>query len=207
MTMLFDRSTLRAPDAPSAAFPVPGTVSPGNPRSPLLTRLFLAAGIGLFLCLPQQADAQQPAPPPPDTLEVIEPVRSPRGAFVRSLVVPGWGHAWVGAPVRGGVYFAMEVGALWMTYKSHQQLREARRQEQWRRDTGQLQPTQLDPLSRAREDQVEDWFTVALFLLFFSGADAFVSAHLADFGERVGVAPAPGGGVQVRAVLPVGGGP
>jgi hypothetical protein len=207
MTMLFDRSILRAPDAPSAPSFMPDTVSPGKSWSPLLTRLFVAVGIGLFLCLPTQADAQQPAPPPPDTVEVVEQVRSPRGAFVRSLVVPGWGQAWVGAPVRGGVYFALEVGALWMTYKSHQQLREARRQEQWRRDTGQLQPAQLDPLSRSREDQVEDWFTVALFLLFFSGADAFVSAHLADFGERVGVAPAPGGGVQVRAVLPLGGRP
>jgi hypothetical protein len=94
-----------------------------------------------------------------------------------------------------------------MTYKSHQKLREARGREQWLRDTGQLLPGQQFALTRAREDQVEDWLTLAIFLLFFSGADAWVAAHLADFNDQVGVAPARGGGVQVQARVPVGGRP
>jgi hypothetical protein len=155
------------------------------------------------------AAAQQPAPAPADTARVDgdDPVRSPRDAFLRSLVVPGWGQAWVGAPVRGGVYFAMEAGALWMTYKSRQKLREARLEEQWLRESGQLPLGQPYPLARAREDQVEDWLTLSIFFLFFAGADAFVSAHLADFGERVGGGPMPGGGVQMQARIPVGGRP
>jgi hypothetical protein len=211
MTTLLDKFLFR-PAAPGAGNPENGTrrraIRPG-----LLTfcRLLfvLAAGVGVLLAAPCPAPAQQ-APPqtaPRDTAVVEDAVRSPRGAFLRSLVLPGWGHAWVGSPVRGGAYFVLEAGALWMTYKSHQQLREARRQERWLRDTGQLLPNQQHQLTRWREDQVEDWVTVALFLLLFSGADAFVSAHLADFDERVSVAPAPGGGVQVRASLPVGGRP
>jgi hypothetical protein len=178
-------------------------------------RCIVAAAAFALLALPAAAAAQEPTPAPPlpaqpravaDTLAAPEGP-SPRGAFLRSLVLPGWGQAWVGAPVRGGVYFAMEAGALWMTYKSHQKLREARGREQWLRDTGQLLPGQQFALTRAREDQVEDWLTLAIFLLFFSGADAWVAAHLADFNDQVGVAPARGGGVQVQARVPVGGRP
>jgi hypothetical protein len=172
---------------------------------------WLGAALLLLFALRTTAAAQEQPPravAPADTVPAVqEPVRSPRGAFFRSVVLPGWGQAWVGAPVRGGVYFAMETGALWMAYKSHQKLREARREEQWLRASGQLLPTQQHPLVRSREDQVEDWLAVAIFLLFFSGADAFVAAHLADVGDRAGVAPAPGGGVQVRARIPVGGRP
>jgi len=173
--------------------------------------LALAFSIGCA-ALPTGAAAQDAAPPgaaPADTI-VREPPpldleRSPRGAFIRSLVVPGWGQAWVGSPVRGGVYFAMEAGALWMTYKSRQKLHEARAEEAWLRRSGQLQPGELYGLAREREDQVEDWMTIAIFLLFFSGADAWVSAHLADFGEHIGVMPTPDGGMQFQARLPIGG--
>jgi hypothetical protein len=162
--------------------------------------------LGALLGNPDGIAAQAiPAPAIADTLARDEPVRSPRGAFLRSLVVPGWGHAWVGSPVRGGVYFAMETGALWMTLKSRQKLREARQLEQWMRESGQLAPNELFGLTRAREDQVEDWITVAIFLLFFSGADAWVSAHLADFGDRVGASPTAGGALQLQARIPVGG--
>jgi len=162
----------------------------------------LAAGLALGSAAGAAAQ-QQPATPAQAPAEDAGP--SPRGAFFRSLVVPGWGQAWVGAPVRGGVYFALEAGSLWMTYKSRQKLREARVHEQWLRDTGQLQVTELYPLARAREDQVEDWLTLSIFLMFFAGADAWVSAHLVDVSEHIGVTPAPGGGLQMQARVPVGG--
>lgn len=142
---------------------------------------------------------------PPDTLPVSPlPARSPRGAFVRSLVLPGWGQAWVGQPVRGGVYFAMEAGALWMTIKSRRKLQQARAEERWLRESGLLGATEPHGPVRAREDQVEDWMTLAIFLLFFAGADAYVAAHLADVGEHVGVAPAPEGGLRMQVSVPWG---
>ncbi|MGI9180224.1 MAG: DUF5683 domain-containing protein [Longimicrobiaceae bacterium] len=155
--------------------------------------------------LPTDTIVRDTVPAAPDTVPTVLARRSPRGAFVRSLLIPGWGQAWVGAPGRGGVYFAMEAGSLWMVYKSWQRLREAREQQAWLRETGRLQPTQESALVQSREAQREDWLAVALFLVFFSGADAFVAAHLADFDEHIGVIPTSGGGLRLEARVPVGG--
>lgn len=129
---------------------------------------------------------------------------SPRGAFLRSLVIPGWGQAVTGAPNRGAVYFAMEVGSVWMVYNSRLRLRDARVMDQARRDAGDLDPEQVSDLVRSRENQVEDWTTFAVFMLFFSAADALVSAYLADFDEQLGVTPGTDGRLQLQMSLPVG---
>jgi hypothetical protein len=128
---------------------------------------------------------------------------SPRGAFLRSLVLPGWGQSELGAPVRGGVFFAMEAGSLWMLYKSDRRLREALRQQRIARETGALDPGRRLPLVRDRQNQREDWLTLSIFFLFFSGADAFVAAHLQDFDVRVGATPGPGGTLELRAAVPL----
>ncbi len=175
-----------------------------------IRRLGLAGAFLLcLLALPYgHLAAQEPTPPDTVVADTVPPdlglSRSPRGAFIRSLIVPGWGQAWVGAPGRGGVYFAMEIGSLWMVYKSAQKLREARLAQAWLRESGQLQPNQTSPVVQSREEQREDWITVAVFLLLFSGLDAYVSAHLADFDERIGVAPTADGGLRLQATVPVG---
>lgn len=132
------------------------------------------------------------------------PPRSPRGAFFRSVVIPGWGQAWVGAPTRGITYFALESGSLWMLHKSVRQLQQAKRDDAWLRDIGQLGADARSPLVQSRRRQVEDWTAISIFLAFFAGADAFVSAYLADFDERVGAAPGPDGALRIEATLPVG---
>lgn len=182
----------------------------------------------LLLLLPAVAAAQEPdtvplpAAPPP-VQEVVEPAApslvdavaavatdtlppgyvSPRTAFVRSLVLPGWGQSSLGAPGRGGIYFALEAGSLWMTYKSHRKLREAEREQTVLRELGQLPLNQRTPLVRDRRAQREDWITLSVFFLFFSGADAFVAAHLQDFEERVEVRPTAEGGMELRASVPL----
>lgn len=130
---------------------------------------------------------------------------TPRGAFLRSLVLPGWGQSEVGAPERGAIYFALEAGSLWMVYKSHQKLGEARSEEAIRRAAGELAAGQRSALVRERLAQREDWVTLSVFWLFFAGADAFVSAYLRDFDEHVGVTPAPGGATRLQYSVPVGG--
>ena len=129
---------------------------------------------------------------------------SPRGAFLRSLVLPGWGQSELGAPGRGGIYFLLEAGSLWMVLKSHQKLQEARELETIARQTGEIGPEAKHPLVRDRENQREDWITLSIFWLFFSGADAFVAAHLQDFDVHVNAVPRPGGGTELRATVPVG---
>lgn len=139
-------------------------------------------------------------PSVPDSLLPI----SPRSAFLRSLILPGWGQSELGAPGRGGVYFLLESGSLWMVLKTHQKLGEARRIEAIARETGEIGPTAKHPLVRDRENQREDWITLSIFWLFFSGADAFVAAHLQDFDVHVNAVPRPGGGTELRATVPVG---
>ena len=183
----------------------------------------LGAGFALTalaLCaLP--AAAQQPAAR--DTARAVAPVAardmarvavadsvqgvSPRGAFLRSLVLPGWGQSAVGSPGRGAVYFGMEAGSLWMWHKSRAKLRDARAVERQLREEGTLDLRENTKTVASREGQVEDWATISIFLLLFSAADAFVAAHLADFDERVGAGPAPTGGVSLRLSVPVGGRP
>jgi hypothetical protein len=129
---------------------------------------------------------------------------SPRTAFIRSLVLPGWGQSSIGAPGRGAVYFALESGSLWMVYKSDQKLQESRRIDRLRREEGTLAEGASSGLTRARRNEREDWITLSVFWLFFSGADAYVSAHLRGFDAHVEVQPAPTGGAQLQVTVPVG---
>ncbi|HEX2211667.1 MAG TPA: hypothetical protein VHG93_28530, partial [Longimicrobium sp.] len=98
----------------------------------------------------------------------------------------------------------LETGSLWMLLKTNQKLDEARRLETIARETGEIGPTTKHPLVRDRENQREDWITLSIFWLFFSGADAFVAAHLQDFDVHVNAVPRPGGGTELRATVPVG---
>lgn len=169
---------------------------PVKRQIPLLLLLLCAAA-------PRLA-AQEPTVPEPTAVSSDTAAISPRGALVRSLVLPGWGQSYVGAPGRGAVYFGLEAGSLWMVFKSRQQLRAARSLERFMRDSGTLDADDRLDLVRSRENQLEDWITLSIFFLVFSGADAYVAAQLADFDERFGVRPTTGGGVELEARVPIG---
>jgi hypothetical protein len=130
---------------------------------------------------------------------------SPRGAFLRSLVLPGWGQSEIGAPERGVVYFALEAGSLWMVLKSQHRLNQAYDREDILKRTGVIPEERTTGLVRARRAQREDWLALSIFWLFFSGADAFVAAHLQDFDVHVNAVPRPGGALEVQASIPLGG--
>jgi hypothetical protein len=189
--------------------PTPGICRLTTPIRTLLRRAVLGSCVVFGAVGAHAAHAQEPTPVPaaarPDTAQaLLDAQRSPRGAMIRSFIVPGWGQAWVGSPGRGAVYFALEAGSVWMLYKTIGRLNEARAYEDFLRETGQLAPEARYPLARAREAQREDWITLAVFLLFFSAADAYVAAQLADFDERVAIVPSAGGGLELRARLRVG---
>ena len=137
---------------------------------------------------------------------------SPGGAFIRSLALPGWGHAATGSHFRGGFYMAAQSGAIWMLSKSIAAHREARRfrNEEIRAVTDQLrasgiaQPDTLrllaendprveewDELIEARSEQVEDWAAAGIFILLLSATDAFVSGHLMDRPEPLTIQAGP----------------
>lgn len=169
-----------------------------------LRTALLAAGLSLALAAPSagQEPRQQPGAAPADTVGTDSVPVSARGAFLRSLAIPGWGQAYVQAPGRGVVYFAAESGSLWMWYKSRRQLAAARELEATMRESGQLTAEQPSPLVRARESQVEDWFFLSAFILLFSGADAYVTAQLRDFDDNIGVQPGGDGSIRLEARVP-----
>src|SRR5262249_49420172 len=136
---------------------------------------------------------------------------SPGGAFVRALILPGWGHAAIGSYTRGGFYFLTETTTAFMLLrtqrhidvaKAGRDLQESRAREQISasganpdsvsvfvgRDAGVLHARHL---VEARRQQRQDWAALGVFLLFISAADAFVSAHLRDFPGPVDVTAAP----------------
>lgn len=147
----------------------------------------------------QDAPAAEPAASAP---EVLDLPYSPRGAFFRSLILPGWGQTYVGAPGRGAVYFTLASGSFLMTYVARQQLLDARSEQEWLVETGAVQPGVDTEFTLARERHFEDWAALSLFLMFLSGADAYVSAYFADFQDRIGVMPSPDGALQLQMRLP-----
>lgn len=145
---------------------------------------------------------------------------TPRGALIRSLVVPGWGHAATGAYTRAGFYLTAQAGNAWMLAKTSGHLSWANRVLSAREaETEALLLDRGAPLDsipllveedpgveqarnlvEARRSQREDWVALALFFILIGGVDAFVSAHLQDFPEPLTVEPvgSPGGGMGLE---------
>lgn len=132
------------------------------------------------------------APPPivttgaavvaPDTMHRVRPM----GAFLRSFLLPGWGQAVTGRHVAGAVFATWEGVSAMMTLKARSEfryLREARSV-----NVG------------AKRQEVQDWLFLWIFNHLFSGAEAFVSAHLQDFPKELKIRAFPGG---VGLSLPV----
>jgi hypothetical protein len=165
-------------------------------------RLCLAFGTA-FLLLASRGPATAQDPPGVIPAPLPEgPAFSPRGAFLRSLVLPGWGQAYVEAPGRGAIYFALAGGSAWMAYIARSQLRDARAEQAFLRETGRIELDEETEFAIARSRHFEDWAALSIFLVFFSAADAYVSAYLADFDERIGVRPGPDGALRIEAQFP-----
>src|SRR5437867_1580150 len=88
----------------------------------------------------------------------------PMGAFLRSLVLPGWGQAATGRPMTGGVFVAWEGVTVMMTLKAQQEANYFKA----------IHSVNL----RHKRQEVQDWLVLWVFNHFFSGAEAYVSAHL-----------------------------
>ena len=143
---------------------------------------------------------------------------TPGGAFLRALILPGWGHASIGSYGRGGFYFLTESTTGFMLFRTLHRLGNAKDARDLKESrVRETLPAGLSSDSVAvlvgrdaevahtrrlvftRRQQLEDWMAVGVFLLFVSGADAFVSAHLRDFPPAVEVQAAllPGGAAHI----------
>lgn len=188
--------------------------------------LLVAALLGLSTELVgQEPDTAATAGlPPADTVLRMGP--TPAGAFLRSLLIPGWGQGAVGSYWRGGVYFGGHVANTFMLVKTRGRLQEIRRvgarREGMVRDSVLTADPQAPPdslaaaverdlvvrralaLERSREQQQEDWLVWSAFWLLANAVDAYVAAQLADFPADVLVRPTTTGTLQVGIGIPAG---
>ncbi len=199
---------------------------PHSPQKPARRQVALVSLLGLALALPTAGVAQEVTAVAeaeetvvPDSV-VASPGVSPSGAFLRAVLLPGWGHSSIGSYNRGGFYFTAEVTTGWGLLRTKRRLSETRHRITFREevlraelaDAGITEPDEIQAaldsdevledlldLVAAREDQQEDWAALGIFLLFLAGADAFVSAHLADFPTPIimDAQPLPGGRVEL----------
>lgn len=148
---------------------------------------------------------------------------TPGRAFLSSLLVPGTGQAALDRPYAGGVFMLLEVVSLTMMHRAAEDLDLAR---DFSRDSLPL-AYQTDPVTgvvavdslgnpvvtswqspkysrgivRARKLHLEDWVAVLLFNHLFSGADAYVAAHLWDLPDKVAVLRTPDGQTRIGVSL------
>jgi len=177
-----------------------------------------------FAGAPLSATAQE-VPAAPDSATLPAPITvSPRGAFLRSLAVPGWGHAAIGSYTRGGFYVAVQSANVFTLLRTRMRVGEAQDRVRLREgilrarleaegvtDPEEIQTrfdddpalTELRGLLDSRKDQQEDLVALGLFFLFLSGADAYVSAHLARFPEplELEASPLSDGGFEIGVRL------
>lgn len=192
----------------------------------------LAASLTGVLTAPLSAQvdptlpAARPAPAPVDTVVARHRV-SPTGAFLRAALIPGWGHAAIGSRTRAGFYFVFEATSAYGILRTRSRIAEAeerlafheRRVRTELLAAGVTDETEIEQaleddatvedlraLRESRLQQREDWVALGIFLLFLSGADAYVSAHLQEFPTplELDATAAEGGRMEVGLRIPVG---
>ena len=194
----------------------------------LASRAILPGLVLAVLATPTSGQDVPPQAPTPDLAlgpSTLDPP-SPGGAFLRSLVVPGWGHAAIGSWGRGAFYVAAESGTWYALIRTRLRLSEARDHLALRERAvrsaltreGITDPEEIEArlesdsavadargLVSSRESQQEDWLALGIFLMLLSGADAYVSAHLARFPEpiQVGLLPGLAGGMELAVRIPL----
>ncbi|MBL8959194.1 MAG: hypothetical protein JNJ98_05020 [Gemmatimonadetes bacterium] len=161
-------------------------------------------------------------------VDPFAPPITPRRAFLYSLAVPGLGQSRLQRPSAGAIYVAVEAISVAMLAKSRYDLNIAKRRVRESlvknfasgpegatfkdgkpvvQDTvvsRYAQPTNDELRSRlkARRLHYEDWVALLAFTHLFSGADAFVSAHLWDLPRQVEMRTLPSGATGVGFRVP-----
>lgn len=129
--------------------------------------------------------------------------KSPTGAMIRSLIVPGWGQLYNKKIFKAILIFGAETGLIANSIYLNQKYRK------WNQKYRNSEPgPEQDIIFANREFYINNrnlsnWWLLGVIL--FSMADAFVDAHLADFDESpdlsyLNILPMPAGnsiGIQV----------
>ena len=122
-----------------------------------------------------------------DSVRPRSPI-SPGGAFVRSLILPGWGQARLGRNVTGGMFLLFEGMAGAMVWKATWQL-------EWARTR--------DKFVESHRQEREDWIVLLVFNHLMSGAEAYVSALLFDYPAALQARRLPDGSTGIGVAIPL----
>ena len=122
-----------------------------------------------------------------DSVRPVPPV-TPGGAFLRSVLIPGWGQARVGRNVTGGIFLLWEGVCATMVWKAQWQLNYARERGKW---------------VASHTQEREDWIVLLVFNHLLAGAEAYVSANLYDFPAALKLRTLPGGRTGVGLSVPL----
>jgi hypothetical protein len=126
---------------------------------------------------PERGDSVRPRPP-----------ISPGGAFIRSLILPGWGQARLGRNVTGGMFLLFEGMAGAMVWKATWQL-------EWARTR--------DKFVESHRQEREDWIVLLVFNHLMAGAEAYVSALLFDYPAALQARRLPDGSTGLGVTVPL----
>ena len=166
----------------------------------------MRAWLLILACASTPLAAQNPAAPPPaqqpdtarqdtlaqrptrgDSVRPVPPV-TPGGAFLRSVLIPGWGQARLGRNVTGGLFLLWEGVCAAMVWKAEWQLNYARERGQW---------------VKSHTQEREDWIVLLVFNHLLAGAEAYVSANLFDFPAALKVQKLENGRTGVGVSVPI----
>lgn len=213
----------------------------------MLRRLITTGAVVMAAPFASGAAAQNPVPDPPpvtiDTVVQAPAVRAdtipqeglvPRGAFIRALLVPGWGHLHIREPRRGAIFIALQGSSWFMLVKTMSRLSDVRDAQRVLEVLGRdsmyaamaadtaiarqlADPIAFDNalaeypgltetrnLAISRRRHRQDWIVYTLVFTFAGAIDAYVAAHLKDFPGDFTAAPAPGGGASLQLSVPIG---
>ncbi len=122
-----------------------------------------------------------------DSVRPVPPV-TPAGAFLRSLIIPGWGQARLNRNVTGGLFLLWEGVCATMVWKAQWQLDYARERGKW---------------VKSHTQEREDWIVLLVFNHLLAGAEAYVSANLYDFPAALKMKQLPGGRTGIGVSVPL----
>ncbi len=157
--------------------PAPAPPPPAAQPAPAQQADTGAAGADTARARRAQGDSVRPRPPV-----------TPAGAFLRSLILPGWGQARLQRNVTGGLFLLWEGVCATMVWKASWQLDYARARQKF---------------VRSHTQEREDWIVLLVFNHLFAAAEAYVSANLYDFPKALKVRALPGGATGVGIEVPI----
>ncbi len=142
----------------------------------------------------------------PAIAEPFEMKKSPTGAIIRSIILPGWGQYYVGSYWKAPLFLGAACGLAYGVVKFNGQYQSEQSQYDWYTNNDPNNSSALNYYKTRKEYYRDQRDMMAFYLLgvyILSAVDAYVGAHLYDFTvdddskKSVTVEPCNGCGVSI----------